>query len=246
MSQFADNPAASADSAVLMDEMASPDCHGLRQGLVMRRWSSQLFITLYLTALSVGLLSHAMKFLTTSHPAMYFIVWDMYCGWSAYEGRIHMIGEGESGRFYEIAPTPWGEFRPYQSCNRIDYDAEGRFSHRLAQNTLAHTAHEPILRTYLIEEFWSKKYNLPDSLWSTRFAETKDRHSYFHVRSTTNSRGEVVQSDHSWLNTQYQMAVLDNPRLRREAMNGQTFFAASPDSPPPSRVQPASFETSAD
>ena len=63
----------------------------------MKRWFTSLGIAAYLTALAVGFVSHAVDYGTDCHPIMYFLVWDMFCGWSAYEGRLHLIGEGESG-----------------------------------------------------------------------------------------------------------------------------------------------------
>ena len=73
----------------------------------MKRWLATTFIAAYLFILSGGLACHAMGFAVTSHPLMYFIVWDMFCGWCAYTTQTHVIAEGESMKFYELAPGPW-------------------------------------------------------------------------------------------------------------------------------------------
>lgn len=211
----------------------------------MRRWPSVLFISLYLGCLGFGFFAHSMKFLSTAHPAMYFVVWDMYCGWSAYETRVHLVGQGESGRYYEIAPTAWGAFQPYGSCDRIDYDGDGLHCRRIAQNILDHTSHEPIHRVFVIEENWPKKFNLPDHLWPYRFAEAKAPHSYYHLRSTYNAQGDCLQNANPWIADQYQMAVLDNTRLRRNAVQGQTYFATDSTARSSTGIVPASFEIDA-
>ena len=88
----------------------------------MKRWMTHLGIGAYLMALAFGFVTHAVDFGTGCHPIMYFLIWDMFCGWSSYEGRMHVISEGESGKFYELAPGPWGEFHPYGFIDRHHYD----------------------------------------------------------------------------------------------------------------------------
>ncbi|MBM4075207.1 MAG: hypothetical protein FJ267_06145, partial [Planctomycetes bacterium] len=87
----------------------------------MRRWFAKITIGLYLSVLSVGIISHAMNFGTFSHPAMYYIVWDMFCGWTAHEIRYHVIAEGESGTYYDVSQGPWGTFMPYGDLPRSQY-----------------------------------------------------------------------------------------------------------------------------
>ncbi|MEZ6056684.1 MAG: hypothetical protein R3C01_08265 [Planctomycetaceae bacterium] len=213
----------------------------------MSRWSSRLFIAAYLGALCFGLMAHALKFLTTSHPAMYFVVWDMYCGWSAYETRVHVVGQGESGRYYQLSPSPWGDFKPYQVCDRLSYDTEGTFAPRLAANVLSHTTHEPILRTYVIEENWAKKYNLPDAQWQVRFSEPKAPYSYYSVRTTVNDQGELTQATNTWLRNQYYLSVLDNTRLQQGVAQKQRFvsteFPQRLSTESSGEIIPASYET---
>lgn len=196
----------------------------------MQRWRTNLFIAVYLGVLGFGLAAHALTFLKTCHPAMYFIVWDMFCGWSAYETRCEVIGEGDSGTYYQLAPGPWGEIRPFGSAERRDYDAYGQFGHRLAANTLRHTVHEPIRRIYIVEKAWAKKYNLPAPLWELRYRTPKPAEfpCYYHLRAIYNEQGVCLHRVDDWLKTQYELCVLDNPRLRSDMRKGHTFFASQP------------------
>jgi hypothetical protein len=212
----------------------------------MHRWATNLFIGAYLAALGFGLLSHSMTFLKSCHPGMYFIVWDMFCGWSAYESRLHVVGEGDSGAYYRLAPAPWGAFVPFGSAQRQDYDVFGQYGYRLATNVLAHTEHEPIRRILVVEETWPKKYNLPEELWEARYGEPKPAspRRYYHVRRTYNAAGACLSQRSDWLTAQYEMCVLENPRLRADMRKGHTYFTASP-AGGASAIQPASFETPA-
>jgi hypothetical protein len=196
----------------------------------MKRWATHLFIVSYLGVLAFGLAAHALTFLKGSHPAMYFIVWDMFCGWSTYENRYHILGEGDSGQHYVLAPGPWGGLIPFGSAQRHDYDVYGNYGYRFASNVLAHTDHEPIRRILVVEEAWPKKYNLAPDLWERRYQSSKPAapYSYFHVRRIFNSAGESVLSGRGLLQAQSETLVLDNPRLRAEIHRGQTFYATNP------------------
>lgn len=213
----------------------------------MKRWATHLFIASYLSVLGFGFAAHALSFLKTAHPAMYFIVWDMFCGWSSYEIRFHVIGEGDSGRFYSLAPGPWGEFIPYGSAQRHDYDVYGNYGYRVASNTLAQTEHEPIRRIMLVEEAWSKKYNLGADLWAERYGVPKpeSHRSYYHVRRTWNADGETLGQTGTLLNAELETFVLDNPKLRADMQRGQTYYATNPQSRQPDMIQRVGFETEA-
>ncbi|MEZ6067621.1 MAG: hypothetical protein R3B90_18360 [Planctomycetaceae bacterium] len=211
----------------------------------MRHWKASLFISVYLGALVFGLFSHAMSFLKLSHPAMYFIVWDMYCGWAGYENRMHLVGEGESGVYYDLSP-PWGSFVPYGSADRESYDMYGSHGATMAINTLEHSEHEPIVRIMVVEESWSKKYNLPDVLWDAQYDVPKEPYSYYHVIAVNNRTGEFLERSSPWLTTQAEKSVMENPRLVADMRKGHTFFASSPDAARSQRVTPASHVWSAD
>jgi hypothetical protein len=57
----------------------------------MKRVLSIAFIVAYLGTLNFGILCHMLGYATASHPLMYFIVWDMFCGWSAYDARAYVV-----------------------------------------------------------------------------------------------------------------------------------------------------------
>ena len=120
----------------------------------MRRLIACGVIGVYLFALAFGVFSHAVGYKSSSHVGMYFIVWDMYCGWSGYEVRHHIIAEGESGKYYELTPPPWGEFVPFGSAERHHYDGSTVYTGQITAHILAHTDHEPITQVVLVEESW--------------------------------------------------------------------------------------------
>ncbi|GAB4143220.1 MAG: hypothetical protein Tsb009_14190 [Planctomycetaceae bacterium] len=190
----------------------------------MKKWIASLVICGYLSFLGWGIVSHTLGFATGAHPSMYYVVWDMFCGWSSYSSRILIVGEGESGKYYELAPGPWGDFRPFGSIGRQHYDGMGNHAPKLALNALRHTKHEPITRIFVIEQIWAKKYNLPDKLWKKRFDEPKQVHKYHHIRHVFSPDGSVVQSFPSWFSQQYSHAVANNPRLKNEQRKGRPFF----------------------
>jgi len=194
----------------------------------MRRWLAKLTIGVYLTALAAGIAGHAMNFGTSAHPAIYYFVWDMFCGWSAHEVRYHLIAEGESGAHYRLSPAPWSTFAPYGDLERDQYDAMGNAHAKIAMNTLRHTDHEPIVRILLIEEAWPKKYNLPDHLWAARFDEPKDPHSYFWHKMTMSADGAVLQSNRDFVSQLTAQTIYDNPRLKADTVRGKPFFAVNP------------------
>ena len=194
----------------------------------MKRWLAIGTITVYLGALLLGVGAHALNFKEGSHPAMYFVVWDMFCGWSGYESRLHIVGEGESGRFYQLAPGPWGDFQPFGDASRHNYDPFANHAGALALNTLRQTEHEPMQRLYVVEEMWAKKFNLPDHLWATRYVEPKVPYSYYHLRQILNSDGQMVGQNAGWFDYQAQTCLADNPRLLRDSNRGKPFYHVNP------------------
>lgn len=194
----------------------------------MRRWLTHAFIAAYVGALSWGIVSHMLKFGNFAHPAMYYFVWDMFCGWQAYESRYHIVGEGESGTLYELAPGPWGKFCPYGDLARHHYDTLGHLFHNMAMNTLRHTDHEPMRRIIVVEECWPKKLNLPDELWALRIDEPKDPQSYFWLRAAYAPDGTVMHQAPDYVAWVYGLAVINNPRLLADARRSRPFYAVSP------------------
>jgi hypothetical protein len=190
----------------------------------MRRWLCHGFIISYLGFLAVGIVAHALKWGSSAHPAMYYAVWDMFCGWQAYESRYHVIAEGESGTVYELAPAPWGAFCPYGDLPRNHYDAYGHSVMGLARNALRHADHEPIARIMVVEECWNKKYNFPDHLWSLKYDEPKEPYSYFWLRMALTESGQILYARPDFPNYMYGVCVADNPRLVADTRKGQPFI----------------------
>ncbi|MBI1313888.1 hypothetical protein GC176_21555 [bacterium] len=190
----------------------------------MKRWLAVATIVTYLGVLFFGVASHALGFRQASHPGMYFIVWDMFCGWSGYENRLHIIGQGESGRFYQIAPAPWGEIKPFGDLDRHHYDPFANHSGTIALNTLRHTHHEPMRKIMVVEECWAKKFNLPDSLWAQRYGEKKQPYSYFYLRKEYAPDGEVLTQNASWFDYQDHLCLSDNPRLWQDSQKGRSAY----------------------
>lgn len=190
----------------------------------MKRLLAVGTIVVYLSVLAMGLGSHALNYKTGAHPTMYFIVWDMFCGWSAYEDRTHIIGQGESGKYYDLAPAPWGDYRPFGDVARHHYDPFSMHMGTLALNTLRHTEHEPIQQIFVVQETWAKKFNLPDELWAERYPEPKDKHSYFHIRKILGPDGLVQAQNLAWFDHQSKMCLSDNPRLQADSARGRPFL----------------------
>lgn len=194
----------------------------------MKRWFSNLVIATYLTALVLGIASHTMKYGGTTHPFMYYFIWDMFCGWSSHEIRYHVIGEGDSGTYYELAPGPWVRFMPYGDLDRVHYDTLGNSHHKMALNALKRTDHEPIHRIVMLEEVWPKKYNFSDRMWSMRFDEPKEPLSYFWQRAEMTDEGRVISVVKDYLQYLNDRSVLDNPRLFSELNSGKEHYIINP------------------
>jgi hypothetical protein len=207
----------------------------------MKQLVVTVFVVSYLGALGYGLFAHAVSYRHDVHPAMYFLVWDMYCGWSAYETRQHVVGEGASGTYYRLTPPPWGSASVYGPQERQTHDYPGTFVIDMARNSLRHSSHEPIVRLMLVEEAWPRKYNLPAHLWAKRHNEPRDPVSYFQIRRTTTAEGQLLQDRPTWLTRIAQDCLMDNPRLRRDVSSGRQFYAVSPDRVP-GPIVPTNFE----
>ena len=177
----------------------------------MKRYAAIATIVVYLGALGWGVVSHTLSLGNVSHPAMYYVVWDMFCGWSAYANRLHIIGEGEDGKYYELAPGPWTKFTPFGDLSRHHYDPFLNHSSEIVRNCLKHTRAKPMRRMLVIEEYWAKKYNLPDSVWTHFFDETRQKYSYFQLRQVMAPCGTIVRRFPSWLDRQGQLVVSAQP-----------------------------------
>lgn len=194
----------------------------------VRRWLAALGITAYLSALLFGVVAHATHFHEGSHPSMYFLVWDMFCGWAAYETRTHIIGQGVSGSYYELSPGPWSDYQPYGDISRQHYDSFNAYPQVIALNCLKHTQHEPMSRLFVVEECWAKKYNLPDGVWERRYSEAKEPFSYYRLRTVMSPEGQILKTSSPWISYQTNLTISDNPRLLAESRRSQPMFHLRP------------------
>jgi hypothetical protein len=179
----------------------SPRFPGQSQRRKLKTIATHLFIAVYLSWLGHGFVCHALQYRVAAHPMMYFTVWDMFCGWSGWSYRTHVIAEGESGQFYALTPTPWGEYHPYGNLGREHYDSFGRHAANIGVNCLNQTQHEPMKRLLVIEETWSKKFNLPDPLWHCIHEEPRRPNRYFHVNSVFEPDGRLISRHPSFHET---------------------------------------------
>lgn len=194
----------------------------------MRRIAAVTFIFAYLSTLGWGIVAHTLHVGAYKHPAMYWVVWDMFCGWSGYAIRHEIIAEGESGTYYSLYPPPWNDFKPFGSLSRHHYDSYSAHAPRMAKNVLDHTTHEPITRIFLIERQWSKRYNIPDYTWANRHSGPKDRQDYYHIRTVMNQNAEVLKHATDWQGVQMHRFVMSNPKLKALASRGNSFINMTP------------------
>jgi hypothetical protein len=190
----------------------------------MKRTFAIAFIVGYLSLLTYGNACHILRHNTGNHPLMYMIVWDMFCGWTAYDSRVHIIAEGESETFYDLSTPPWGEIHAFGYVGRGNYDSFNNHSGTLAMNVLNHTSHEPIRRILVIEEVFAKKLNLPDHVWNLRYDIPKDPKKYYHIRQEMLGDGTLVSKFPCKLTMEGNRMTLDNPRLQNEMNMGRSMF----------------------
>lgn len=190
----------------------------------MRRWMAGSFIAAYVSALCFGIACQTVRMGTAMHPCMYFIVWDMYCGWTAYNHGYRAVAEGVSGQFYDLNPPPWGAFRPFNTLDRYqsltDPAKQARMNLLIANNT----KHEPLARMFVIEEAWAKQFDLPEYIWKAHNAIARDPYRYTKVVLEQSGNGAIAQIGKPWLDGQSQAMLGDNPRLQQEIQNSRPFW----------------------
>ncbi len=192
----------------------------------MSRWKFLLsctFIATYLGVLSFGIVAHALKVGLCGNTLSYFVVWDMFCGWTAWDDRTHVIAEGSSGEFYEVR-EPWGEFHPFGNVARIHYDNAGSLLPRHIRNVLEHTEHEQIDHVYVVQEVWPKQFNLPPKMFEHYFGRPNDKLSYFHLRAVRREDGGLIRGYPSWYTQQTLNSIADNPRLQQQTQQASSFY----------------------
>jgi hypothetical protein len=183
----------------------------------MKRRLHNVVITTYILALASGFMAISLHLAVPGQTLLYFLTFNMFCGWSSFEARMHLIGEGESGTFYELGPGPWGEFDPYGKIPRQHYDSHFENGWPIAENTLRHTVHEPMVRVIVVEEEYPKRLNIPAALYEAYYHKPKVAQRYFNTRFVMDAHGRVLSEQLEWLRIQDQVSITDNPRLLSEA-----------------------------
>jgi hypothetical protein len=199
----------------------------------MKRWMINAGICGYIAALAFGFLCVACQ-TRFFWPPVYFLTFDMYGGWSGYDCKMQVIGEGQSGRFYVLSPGPWGEFKPYSSAlSRQCYDQMFEYGNFLMRPALAHTEHEPILRVFVVEQEYPKKFNLSDAQYEAYYLKPKPQRIYSHTRMVMSPDGEILTQSPTWLRYQDNLSVNDNPRLLADATRNRPFVWSAQQAPGP-------------
>lgn len=189
-----------------------------------KKTAAACFIVLYVGWLSSGIVSHALKVGLCGNTLSYFVVWDMFCGWTAWDKRTHIIAEDASGDFYEVR-APWGEFEPFGHVARVQYDNTRHLTPKHIDNVLQHSLHEEIAKVFVIEEVWPKQYNLPPKLFAYHFDRPHDKQSYFHLRAVCDDHGFPITVNPDWYDQQRLNAVYDNPRLQRQSNQATAIYS---------------------
>jgi hypothetical protein len=211
----------------------------------MKRWIVNAGILGYLGALAFGFSCVACQVRIYS-PPMYFLTFDMYGGWSGYDAKMQVIGEGQSGRFYVLSPGPWGEFDPYSSrLSRQCYDQGFEYGNILMRPALAHTQHEPILRVFVVEQEYPKKFNLSDAQFEAYYLKPKPQRIYSHTRMVLSPQGEMLAQSQTWLRYQDNLSVVDNPRLVANATRNRPFLWSVQQMPGPGGYSPDGYAPAA-
>lgn len=184
---------------------------------------SATFIVLYLSCLCLGIGAHAMKVGLSGRTLSYFFVWDMFCGWEAYDNRTRLVAEDIHGQYYDVRP-PWGEFHPFGHVGRVHYDVSNNLVPKYIRHVLSHTSHPAIDRVYVVQEIWPKQFNLPNELWNRYYEEPRDPTSYYNLRAVCSSTGTLLNSYPDWFVAQKLKSVADNPRLQLAAQRAQPYY----------------------
>lgn len=192
--------------------------------VIMRRWVIGCFIATYVSALGLGIGCQTLRMGIAMHPAMYFLVWDMYCGWAAYNHRYRAIAEGVSGTYYDLNPAPWGSFRPYDRLDRLQYVLAMQNQALVTRHVAERTEHEPFARMFIIEESWAKQFDLPEYIWKAHNAIPRSPHYYTKVVLEQAGDGQIVNIHPQWLDFQNHIMVADNPRLQESIRATRPFW----------------------
>lgn len=184
-----------------------------------RKLAAALVIAAYVGALGFGVVAHALK-VGINYTASYFVVWDMFCGWSAYDQQTHLIAETTDGKFLDLS-EPWGEFQPFGRVARVQYDLTNQVITRQIPHVLDRTQHDDVNRVFVVQEIWPKQYNMPRRIWDRYYSDPPDKLSYHHVRAICHPNGKPISVWPDWVVQQRLNSIADNPRLQQEVQRAR-------------------------
>ena len=162
------------------DILTRPSLPPLAKGgnrLCIRRALAALAISLYLAALGGFLLQSALGD-SGFFPVSYFFTWDMFPSYYTESSRRVAIGRTASGRYIELHPSPFQQYRGgvYGDLTHVDLERRGLFYRAAVEQTLQRSrrdAQDLVQQVWLFERFWPVKYNYPDDLYESWSASRK-------------------------------------------------------------------------
>lgn len=191
----------------------------------VQKYAVSVGIAAYLAVLGYGVLLHTFDLPGKQTVPGYLVVWDMYCGWSGYERRLHFVAQGQSGTFYDCSDVPGKTITPHGDTPRRNFDFQNQFCGKLAADVLARTAHEPINRIFVLEQNWPKRFNVPAVIRPE--LAMKERPTYWHAQAVYTPDGEIVDAKPLWIAVQGDRAIFDNPRLLNASQRRVTLVSQS-------------------
>lgn len=192
----------------------------------MRRLATNAGIAGYLLALFAGLAMHGLNTAGKHSLPAYFVVWDMFCQWNGYEARVRYIAEGQSGQRYDLNADALGPHL-HGRVARDHYDFGGQHYASLARMAAERTAHEPLTRIAVVEENWSKQFNMSPTLYEQTHGRPLRPTVHRSVRLLVSPTGEPIEAREPWLAAQNREATMANPVLKAESRRGRPLYAAS-------------------
>jgi hypothetical protein len=149
----------------------------------IRRAFAGLAICLYLAALAGFLLQSALGD-SGLFPVSYFFTWDMFPSYKTESSRRVAVGQTESGRYFELHPSPLTQYLGgvQGDLGRVDLERRGLFYAAAVEQTLQrcrHEADDPVQHAWLFEQYWPAKFNYPDKMYESYWGNRKpDRRSW--------------------------------------------------------------------
>jgi len=143
-----------------------------------QRACAWLAVFVYLAVLG-GFLLQSVMCDTALFPLSYFFKWDMFPSHNTRGLRRVAIGRTVSGKYLQLHPSPFEQFRSgvHRDLTRVDLDARGDYYRTIVEQTLkkcgAATLADPVTHAYLFEKSWPAKFNYPADLYETWFGSPR-------------------------------------------------------------------------